>query len=81
VTGQSRYQEKGGTEWGARQMSIMRRLISIIAKRKAQEVEHLLNNQLELMDNKLMSILRRHRDTVYGRRFGFDARKMAPAYL
>lgn len=62
-------------------MSIMRRLVSVIAKRKAQEVEHLLNNQLELMDDKLMSILKRHRDTVYGRRFGFDAIDSPDQYI
>jgi hypothetical protein len=50
----------------------MRKLVSIMAKRKASEIERVLNNPVEVSEEKLMSILSRHQDTVYGRKHGFD---------
>ncbi len=53
-------------------MSIMRKLVSVMAKRKASEIERVLNHPIEVSEEKLMSILSRHQDTVYGRRHRFD---------
>jgi hypothetical protein len=53
-------------------MSIMRRLVSTMAKRKASEIERVLTRPVEVSEEKLMSILDRHQDTVIGRRYGFD---------
>ncbi|MGQ4912423.1 MAG: GH3 family domain-containing protein [Candidatus Thorarchaeota archaeon] len=53
-------------------MSIMRKLVSTLAKRKASEIEHILNHPVEVSEEKLMSILNRHWDTVIGRKYGFD---------
>lgn len=53
-------------------MSIMRKLVSAMAKRKASEIERVLNHPVEVSEEKLMSILGRHQDTVFGRRYGFD---------
>ncbi|NHJ13838.1 MAG: hypothetical protein EAX95_09175 [Candidatus Thorarchaeota archaeon] len=53
-------------------MSIMSYLFRQIAARKAREIEYILSNAVEVMDDKLLSLLQRHQDTVIGRRYGFD---------
>ncbi|MHA1959853.1 MAG: GH3 family domain-containing protein [Candidatus Thorarchaeota archaeon] len=54
-------------------MSIMRRIVSAVAKRKAKEIEHVLMHPIELTEGKLDSILRQNEDTVFGRKFGFES--------
>ena len=54
-------------------MSIMRSLVGIIARRKVREIEEILQNPVEVSEKTLMDILKRHRDTVFGRRFGFES--------
>ncbi|MGY5874218.1 MAG: GH3 auxin-responsive promoter family protein, partial [Candidatus Thorarchaeota archaeon] len=54
-------------------MSIMSRLVKIIAKRKLKEIEHVLNHPCEMSEETLNAILKRHRDTVLGRKFGFES--------
>jgi hypothetical protein len=53
-------------------MSIMSRLARTLAKRKAREIEHILNNPTELTEAKLSEILRRHENTVFGRDHGYS---------
>lgn len=53
-------------------MSIMRKLVSTMAKRKASEIERVLTHPVEVSEEKLMSVLNRHQDTVIGRRYRFD---------
>jgi phenylacetate-coenzyme A ligase PaaK-like adenylate-forming protein len=53
-------------------MSIMRRLVSFYAKRKQKSIDEVLNKSIELSEEKLISILNRHKDTVMGGRYGFD---------
>jgi len=53
-------------------MSIMRRLVSFYAKRKQKSIDEVLNKSIELSQEKLMSILNRHKDTLVGRRYEFD---------
>lgn len=48
-------------------MSIMRRLVGIIAKRKHREIEQILNHPIEIMEKKLYEILHRHKCTNYGK--------------
>jgi len=50
----------------------MRRLVSLVAKRKVREIEHVLNNQVELNEEKLKSILKKNSSTLYGRMHKFD---------
>ncbi len=52
-------------------MSIMRRLVGVIAKKKHREIEYILSRPIELMEKKLLDILHRHKDTIYGRVHGF----------
>jgi hypothetical protein len=56
-------------------MGIMSRLVPIMAKRKAREIERILNNPISLTEAKLRSILERHANTVFGRDHGFDSIK------
>lgn len=53
-------------------MSIMRRLVGTIAKKKKGEIERVINHPIEVSEEKLKSILTSHRDTVFGRKYGFD---------
>jgi len=53
-----------------KQMSITSYLFRKIAARRQREIDHILNNPVEVMDEKLKSILKHHQDTVLGRRFG-----------
>ena len=61
-------------------MSIMRKLITEVAKRKAKEIEYILNNPIEMTEKKLLSVLSRHRDTVLGRKYGFDTIRTPEEY-
>lgn len=54
-------------------MSIMRKLVSIVAKRKMKEIEHVLNHPVEESNKLLTEILTKHQDSVLGRRYGFDS--------
>ncbi|MGY5879066.1 MAG: GH3 auxin-responsive promoter family protein [Candidatus Thorarchaeota archaeon] len=54
-------------------MSIMSKLVSVIAKRKAKEIDHVLNNPVEESNKYLSTLLNKHQDTVIGRRYGFEA--------
>ena len=48
-------------------MSIISRLIPLLAKRKAKLIEEIMNNPIELTETKLMSILERHGHTAFGK--------------
>ncbi len=61
-------------------MSIMRQLVSTMAKRKAREIERILSNPIELTEEKLMSVLARHKETVFGKRYGFDSLRNPDEY-
>jgi len=65
----------------ARKMSIMRRLVSALAKKKAKEVDHILNHPIELTEDKLMSVLSNHKDTVFGRKYGFESIRNSEQYM
>jgi hypothetical protein len=54
-------------------MAIMSRVVPIIAKRKAKEIEYILNNPICLTEAKLKSILERHGKTAFGRKHGFES--------
>ncbi|RDE16366.1 MAG: hypothetical protein C4K49_04950, partial [Candidatus Thorarchaeota archaeon] len=58
----------------------MRKLITEVAKRKAKEIEYILNNPIEMTEKKLLSVLSRHRDTVLGRKYGFDTIRTPEEY-
>jgi hypothetical protein len=61
-------------------MSIMSCLFKTIAARKRREIDHILNHPVEVMDDKLISILKHHQDTVLGRKFGFDSIRTPEEY-
>ncbi len=52
-------------------MSIMRRLIGVVAKRKQKLIEQVLNHPITMMEEKLEHILTRHQDTVIGKKLCF----------
>ncbi|UCE09945.1 MAG: GH3 auxin-responsive promoter family protein [Candidatus Thorarchaeota archaeon] len=52
-------------------MSVMRRLVRTMAKRKAREIHHVLENSVELTESKLKSIVEKNQDTVFGRKHRF----------
>ncbi|TFG34585.1 hypothetical protein EU527_02455 [Candidatus Thorarchaeota archaeon] len=54
-------------------MAIMSKLVPIIAKRKAKEIEYILNNPIELTEAKLKSILEKHSNTAFGRDHRFES--------
>ncbi|MHA2355363.1 MAG: GH3 family domain-containing protein, partial [Candidatus Thorarchaeota archaeon] len=54
-------------------MGIMRKMVSMVAKRKEKEIEHILKNPIEVTDKKLKSILSRNSSSIYGRRHKFDS--------
>ncbi|MHA1963195.1 MAG: GH3 family domain-containing protein [Candidatus Thorarchaeota archaeon] len=54
-------------------MSIMRKLVSIVAKRKMKEIEYVLDNPIEESNKLLTDLLTKHQDSVLGRRYGFDS--------
>jgi len=53
-------------------MSIIRNLVSIVAKRKDKEIHRVLNHPIEESNKLLEALLKKHQDTVLGRRYGFD---------
>ncbi len=53
-------------------MSIMRRIVSIIAKRKAREIDYVLGHPVEVTEDLLSTILERNQDTVLGRKYRFE---------
>lgn len=57
---------------GCKQMSIMRRLISVVVKKRMKLVKEIMENPIEMADSTLMSMLKANSDTVIGRQFGFD---------
>ncbi|MHA2210481.1 MAG: GH3 family domain-containing protein [Candidatus Thorarchaeota archaeon] len=61
-------------------MSILSRLVSLVVKRRAKQIELVLENELELMEEKLASILKRHEGTYFGRRHGFGTISSSAAY-
>jgi acyl-CoA synthetase (AMP-forming)/AMP-acid ligase II len=58
---------------GGNEMGIMRKMVSMVAKRKEKEIEHILKNPIEVTDKKLKSILSRNSSSIYGRRHKFDS--------
>ncbi|MHA2222794.1 MAG: GH3 family domain-containing protein, partial [Candidatus Thorarchaeota archaeon] len=48
-------------------MSIISRLIPLLAKRKAKLIEEIMNHPIELTETKLMSILEQHGHTAFGK--------------
>ncbi|MHA1904177.1 MAG: GH3 family domain-containing protein [Candidatus Thorarchaeota archaeon] len=54
-------------------MSIMRRLVSTVAKRRSKQIAYVLNNPIEMMEDKLQTIIERNQDSVLGRDYGFDS--------
>ncbi|RDE12440.1 MAG: hypothetical protein C4K48_09920 [Candidatus Thorarchaeota archaeon] len=54
-------------------MSIMSRLVPILAKRKAKEIENILNNPIDLTESKLKSILEAHKNTAFGKDHGYES--------
>ncbi|MFW9953822.1 MAG: GH3 auxin-responsive promoter family protein [Candidatus Thorarchaeota archaeon] len=53
-------------------MSIMRRLIGVVVKKRMKLIKEIMENPIALADSTLMSTLKANRDTVFGRQFGFD---------
>jgi len=51
-----------------------------MARRKAKEVEHILSNPIELTEEKLMSVLARHKGTVFGKRYDFESIRNSEEY-
>ena len=48
-------------------MGMLSRVYPKIAKRKAKEIENILNNPISLTNSKLMSILDQHQHTTFGK--------------
>jgi hypothetical protein len=61
-------------------VSILSGLVSLVVKKRARQIESVLENELELMEEKLTSILKRHEGTYFGRRHGFDTISSPAAY-
>ena len=61
-------------------MSIMKHLISRVAQKKIKEIDHILANSWEITQDKLREILSKNKDTMYGRKFGFDSITSAEEY-
>ena len=54
------------------QMSIMRRLIGVVVKKRMKLIKEIMENPIEMANSTLMSCLEANKDTVIGRQFGFD---------
>ena len=52
-------------------MSIISRLVPLLAKRKARLIQEIMDNPIELTEAKLHSILERHAQTAYGKANNF----------
>lgn len=61
-------------------MSILKQLVAKVAAAKAKEIDHMLDNPVEVTNAKLMSILTRHSDTVYGKQHGFSSIRSAEEF-
>ncbi len=61
-------------------MSILRKLVSIVAKRKAREIDRVLNHPVEESNRLLTDILKKQQDSILGRRYGFDSIKTPEEY-
>ncbi|MEM2143549.1 MAG: GH3 auxin-responsive promoter family protein, partial [Candidatus Thorarchaeota archaeon] len=53
-------------------LAILSHLVSVAAKRKATELQHILSRPIEHGEMKLNEIIRRNEATVFGRRHGFS---------
>ncbi len=62
-----------GAEVGCKQMSIMSKLVSVIAAKKFKKIEAALENPVELMEEKLRTIMKAQENTVFGRKFSFSS--------
>ena len=57
-------------------LGVMRKLVEIVAKKKAKHIEELLENQVAMSEDVLMDVVKKHQDTIFGRRHRFsDIRK------
>ena len=56
-------------------MSIMSKLVPILAKRKAKVIANILNDPISLTDNKLNSIIELHSNTAFGKDHGYESIK------
>jgi len=56
-------------------MAIMSKIVPIMAKRKAKEIEYILNNPIDLTETKLKSILEKHSSTAFGRDHCYESIK------
>jgi len=56
-------------------MSIMSKLVPILAKRKAKVIANILNDPIGLTDTKLESILELHSNTAFGKDHGYESIK------
>ncbi len=54
-------------------MSIMSKLVSTIAAKKFKKIEAAIGNPVELMEEKLRSIMKAQENTVFGRKFDFSS--------
>ena len=54
-------------------MSIMRKLVSVVAKRRVREIDHVLNHPIEESNKLLTTILEKQQHSVLGRKHGFDS--------
>ena len=54
-------------------MAIMSKIVPLMAKRKVKEIEHILNNPIDLTEAKLKSILEKHSNTAFGRDHGYES--------
>lgn len=58
-----------------RQMSIMSKLVPILAKRKAKVIANIMENPIRLTESKLKSILELHSNTAFGTDHGYESIK------
>jgi len=56
-------------------MSIMSKLVPLMARRKAKEIANILNNPIRLTEQKLKSILELHSNTAFGKDYGYESIK------
>ncbi len=61
-------------------MSLLSKVVSMVAKRKQRQIERVLNFPEEMTEEKLDAILKRHKNTVFGRKYGFDRLTTAERY-
>jgi hypothetical protein len=51
----------------------MRKLVSVVAKGRLKEIDYVLNHPIEESNKLLTELLKKHQDTVLGRRYGFES--------